>query len=50
MSGVDVVIGTPPSLLRILERNILDIKELRHMVSAGVEELICPLKNICVGS
>ena len=33
MSGVDVVVGTPSSLLRIFERKILDLKELRHIVS-----------------
>ena len=33
MSGVNVVVGTPPALLRIYEKKILDLKDLRHIVS-----------------
>lgn len=36
VSGVDVVVGTPPSLLRIVKRKILDLKELRHVVSGDI--------------
>lgn len=39
VSGVDVVVGTPPSLLRIVKRKILDLKELRHMVSGDITGL-----------
>ena len=33
ITGVDVVIGTPPSLLRTMNRKALDLAKLRHVVS-----------------
>ena len=33
ITGVDVVISTPPSLLRIMNRKVLNLAELRHLVS-----------------
>ena len=33
ITGVDVVISTPSSLLRIMNRKVLNLAELRHLVS-----------------
>jgi hypothetical protein len=36
ITGMDVVISTLPSLLRIMNRKILDLTELRHLVRVGI--------------
>ena len=36
ITGVDVVIGTPPSLLRTMNRKVLDLAKLRHVVSVDI--------------
>lgn len=36
VNGVAVVVGTPPSLLRLFENKLLDLKALRHVVRPRV--------------